>query len=310
MNEKYIFEFNELDCEFIKKKYIYCEMNPDRLEGHVLGNRYEIIERIQDKKNSIIYKANCKLTKKLVFVEVCKQKLIISDEDKSFVEYQTFRLVEENISFKFNENIMSLFDIGNEKDVVYVVKEYFEGSTLSEYIEKHKRLYIEQAINISRQIINGLKDVENEYFCKYGSFALCPENIYIDRNENIKLNLTTMQSGLRIFKDEQFLPNAENFDYISPEIARGLEYNFSSVIYSLGCIMYRLFTGKTPYTENGMVKLALEHIQTIPESPMTVNELIPKSISDVIEKCMRKNPAERYQSCEGILNDCSLLRED
>lgn len=299
MNKKYILDFSESDYEFIRKKYISVDLEPDKLEGQLLAGRYEVIRKIQEKKNTIIYEVHCLLTDKMFIAEVHRTKYEISDAD-----YMILSAEMEQLSKLSHENVLSVFDFGNDNGIMFSIKEYFGNHTLEDYLIDNPRPFLEQAILLSKQIISGMDYAEKRIFENKVSLAnldICPENIFVSDCGKIKINFQWSYNSI----DEY-----ENYHYMSPEAARGIAYNYSSNLYSLGCVLYRLFTGRTPYIGDGMTKLAIEHIQTIPESPLKVNELIPKSISDVIERCMKKDSLERYASCEGILNDCSLLRED
>lgn len=297
MNIKYILAFNESDYESIKMKHINDEDETNKLEGRLLGGRYKIVKKIGEKFNIIEYRAKCELTNNEYIIEIQKKKY--TEEENSFA-----LLFEEECAKFINRNIMRTYDVGMERGIVYAIKEITDLKPLDYYLMVERNIGVEQAINISKQIINGLLYVHStDSIVGNDGILLWPGNIYIDSKSNIKINVVEYNP---YFEDTSVF----KYYYMSPEFFQENKYyEITSEIYSLGCIMYVLFTGKVPYKGNkSKVELALDHFQTVPETPKSINQLIPESISNVIEKCMQKNPAERYQSCEEILNDCSLLR--
>ena len=302
MDIKYILAFNKSDYEFIRKKYIDVELKPDNLEGQLLSGRYEFIKKIQEKKNTIIYEVHCQLTEKTFIAEVHRKKYDVSDP-----YYMDIWKEMEQLSKVKHENVLSIFDFGNDNGIVYAVKEYFSIKTLGDYLIDNPKPYLEDAISLSRQILLGMSFVE-ERICEgeleISNLDICPENIFVSDSGKIKINFPwPYEYGF------DHIEECENYHYMSPEAARGIKLlDLNGHVYSFGCVLYRLFTGRTPFIGDELVKLAMEHLQTVPESPTSINELIPKSISDVIEKCMQKDPSKRYSLCEKILRECNLLR--
>jgi serine/threonine-protein kinase len=120
--------------------------------GRILGNRYEIIEKIGGGGMSDVYKARCKVLNRFVAIKVLKQELT---QDPDFVE--KFKQESLSAASLTHPNIVNIYDTGIEDDIYYIVMEYVHGITLKKYIQKKGRLSEQETIRISRQIADALR---------------------------------------------------------------------------------------------------------------------------------------------------------
>jgi serine/threonine-protein kinase len=96
-------------------------------------------------------------------------------------------------------------------------------------------------------------------------------------------------------------------DYMPPEQASGAQADFRSDIYSLGVVLFEMFTGQLPFTGEKLVQVVLGHIQKRPPSPRALNPQLPEGLEAVILRCMEKKPSARYQRVAEVLRDLETV---
>ena len=152
---------------------------------------------------------------------------------------------EANILSKFNcDNIVKYYDSSKDNNNIYILMEYCKGENLMIFIDKHinDNTLIEEKIIIIiiKQICRGIREIHDK---KIVHRDIKPENIFIDNNTNIKIGDFGISKQLNLSKTHTLTKfQAGTDDYIAPEIKYKGIYNEKSDIYSLGCIIYELFT--------------------------------------------------------------------
>ena len=261
--------------------------------GMMLGDRYEILEKIGTGGMSDVYKAKDHKLNRFVAVRVLKQEF---SENTNFVS--KFRVEAQAAASLMHPNIVNVYDVGEENGVHYIVMELVEGITLKKYIEKKARLSVKEAVSIAIQACMGLEAAHNNHIIHRD---IKPQNIIISKEGKVKV---TDFGIAKAATSNTITSNVMgSVHYTSPEQARGGYSDERSDIYSMGIVMYELLTGKLPYKGDNAVEIALKHLKE--PLPSIREELpnIPQSVENIIIKATAKNPKNRYADAREMHND-------
>lgn len=263
--------------------------------GKVLGDRYEVIEKIGGGGMALVYKAKCRLLNRYVAIKVLRPEFT---EDDEFVK--KFKREAQSAASLSHPNIVGIYDVGTENNNYYIVMEYIKGQTLKELIKFKGTLGVEYATNIAIQICYALDHAHKNHIVHRD---IKSHNILISEDNSVKVT----DFGIARAVSSSTITNTGNVigsvHYFSPEQARGGYTDEKSDIYSLGVVMYEMVTGRLPFEGDSPIAVALKHIQEEPEKPSKINKKVPKAIEDIILKCMEKEVSKRYGSAAEIIND-------
>ncbi|WP_282941726.1 Stk1 family PASTA domain-containing Ser/Thr kinase [Paenibacillus sp. RC67] len=263
--------------------------------GKQLGGRYEILERVGGGGMAIVYKGLDMLLHRHVAVKVLRQQYV---HDEEFI--QRFRREAQAAASLSHSNVVSIYDVGQEEDIHYIVMEYIEGTTLNELIKEKAPLQVEEAVNVASQICDALDHAHHNQIIHRD---IKPHNILIGKNGRVKVTDFGIARAVTSSTITQTGSVVGSVHYFSPEHAKGTFTGEQSDLYSLGIVMYQMLTGRLPFLGESPISVALKHLQEEVEDPRKVNPLIPQSVENIILKAMRKNPAERYRSAKQMLED-------
>lgn len=263
--------------------------------GKVLGDRYEILEKIGGGGMALVYKAKCRLLNRYVAVKILRPEFT---EDEEFVK--KFKRESQSAASLSHPNIVGIYDVGMEDGIYYIVMEYIKGQTLKELIKSKGALGVEYATNIALQIASALEHAHTNHIVHRD---IKSHNIMVKDDNTVKVT----DFGIARAVSSSTITNTGNIigsvHYFSPEQARGGYTDEKSDIYSLGVVMYELVTGRLPFEGETPISVALKHIQEEVVSPRTVNNKIPKSLDDIIMKAMEKDISKRYNNVGEIIAD-------
>lgn len=268
----------------------------DSLVGRVLGNRYEILEIIGTGGMATVYKARCKLLNRMVAVKVLKESL--KDDPDIVKKFNTESQAAASLS---HHNIVSIYDVGDDDGINYIVMEYVDGITLKEYINRKKKLDWHEACTFASQIASALEHAHSKNIIHRD---IKPHNILMTKD----LNLKVADFGIaRAVSSETVVVGAGNaigsVHYISPEQARGGYTDARSDIYSLGVVLYEMLTGELPFNGENAVSVAIMHINNEPKNILEVNPNIPASVAHIVMKAISKEQHLRYQKAADMIVD-------
>lgn len=270
--------------------------------GKILGNRYEIIEKIGGGGMALVYKAKCHLLNRYVAVKILRPEFT-SDED--FIK--KFGKESQAAASLSHPNIVNIYDVGTDNDIYYIVMEYVKGKTLKKYIKEKGVLDNEEAINIAKQIALALNHAHTNHIVHRD---IKPHNILITEDGRIKVT----DFGIARAITSSTVTNTGNVigsvHYFSPEQARGGFVDEKSDIYSLGVTMYEAVTGKVPFSGDTPISVALKHLKEEVVPPSIINNKISKSLESIILKCMQKEKSKRYHNALDLYNDLEKALHD
>lgn len=270
--------------------------------GMMIGDRYEILEKIGTGGMSDVYKGKDHKLNRFVAVKVLKQEF---SENANFVS--KFRIEAQAAAGLMHPNIVNVYDVGEEGGIYYIVMELVEGITLKKYIEKKARLSVKEAISIAIQVSMGIEAAHNNHIIHRD---IKPQNIIISKEGKVKV---TDFGIAKAATSNTITSNVMgSVHYTSPEQARGGYSDEKSDIYSLGITMFEMLTGRVPFNGETTVAIAIKHIQEELPSPREYVPEIPISVEQIVWKCCQKSPDRRYQSMAELITDLkqSLINPD
>ncbi len=272
------------------------------LVGKVIGNRYEILEKIGEGGMATVYKARCNILKRYVAVKVLREEFTTDEE---FI--RRFNTEAQAAASLTHPNIVSIFDVGHEDNIYYIVMELVQGKTLKEIINEDGVLPWKWSVNIAIQVASALETAHKNNIVHRD---IKPHNIIITEDGIAKVTDFGIAKAVSNSTITAFGTTIGSVHYFSPEHARGGYTDAKSDIYSLGVVMYEMLTGRVPFDADTPVSIALKHMQEKPVEPMKLNPSIPFAINKIIMKAMEKEPSLRYQNATEMLKDLSMALKD
>lgn len=265
--------------------------------GKVLGNRYEILEQLGGGGMAIVYKGRDTVLNRLVTIKVLRPEYT-SDDD--FI--RRFRREAQAVASLSHPNIVSIYDVGREDGIHYLVMEYVDGEDLKSVIRREGTLAPDRAVQVARQISEALEHAhENNIVHR----DVKPHNILLTKSGRPKLTdfgIAREATAATVTHTDTIVGSVH---YLSPEQARGEVAGPKSDLYSLGVVLFEMLTGTVPYSGDSAIAVAIKHIQEDPPPPSSINPAIPKGLEQVIIRAMQKNPDHRYASAAEMASHLS-----
>ena len=268
------------------------------LEGSVIGNRYKIQEKIGNGGMATVYKALDQILNRYVAVKVLREEFTTGEE---FIK--RFNAEAQSAARLTHPNIVSVYDVGQEYNIYYIVMELIQGKTLKQIIEEDGHLSWKWAVNIAIQIASALEMAHKNNIIHRD---IKPHNIMITEDGVAKVTDFGIAKAVSNSTITAFGTTLGSVHYFSPEHARGGYTDSKSDLYSLGVVMYEMVTGKVPFDADTPVSIALKHMQEEPVPPIKVNKEIPFAVNQIILKAMKKDPNERYQNASEMIKDLNI----
>ena len=269
------------------------------LEGKLLGSRYEIIEKIGSGGMATVYRAKDLVLKRFVAVKVLREEYTTDNE---FIK--RFNTEAESAASLTHPNIVSVYDVGKEGNLYYIVMELIKGKTLKEIIVEDGRMGWKWSVKIAKQIAQALEIAHRNNIIHRD---IKPHNIIITEDGTAKVTDFGIAKAVSNSTITAFGTTIGSVHYFSPEHARGGYTDAKSDLYSLGVVLYEMVTGKVPFDADTPVSVALKHMQEKPVPPIVLNPAIPQSLNDLIMKSMEKEPSMRYNTATEMIQDLDRI---
>jgi serine/threonine-protein kinase len=271
--------------------------------GTLFACRYEIQELLGEGGMGIVYKAYDRRLEETVAIKTLRHRALCTDPSLLERFRQEIRLARRIT----HPNVVRTHDIGEWNGLRFVSMELVDGRTLGQLIESEKILGAEAALRIAKQICRGLQAI-HQVGIVHGDVK--PQNVMVQRSGGSKI----MDFGSAHLASEGGTTArgtiVGTLGYMSPEQARGRPLDFRADIYSLGILLYELFTGTLPFEDDTPVGVALKHIQQAPPPPRSKHSAIDPEVAAVVMKCLEKDADARFQSARDLLRALERISPD
>lgn len=273
------------------------------LVGKHISGRYKILKLIGGGGMSNVYLAHDIILSRDVAIKILRYDL--SNEEELHRRFQREALSATSLT---NPNIVSIYDVGEDGDMHYIVMEYIKGKTLKQYIQEFSPLSAARSVHIMKQLTSAIAHAhENGIIHR----DIKPQNILMDEEGNVKITDFGIATSLGATSFTQTNSVIGTVHYLSPEQARGGVATMKSDIYALGIVFYELLTGELPFSGESAVSIALKHLQAETPSVREFDASIPQSVENIVLKATTKDQNHRYSNAEEMeedLNTCLSLQ--
>jgi serine/threonine-protein kinase len=194
-------------------------------------------------------------------------------------------------------NIVTVYDVGREEDLTYIVMQYIEGQSLQALIDSGKRLTPPEVDALMKPVADALDYAHNNGIVHRD---IKPANILIDKQNKpfladfgvARMDTSTMtQSGTAV----------GTLSYMAPEQIKGQTIDRRADIFALGIILYELLSGKMPFDGDNISTIVYKIVNEQPRRITEINKDVPPGYDLVVQKTLAKNPDERYQNCRQLI---------
>jgi serine/threonine-protein kinase len=262
--------------------------------GQTLGDRYSITELIGEGGMAYVFKATDNRLQRTVAVKIMRDEMAADETFRS-----RFCAESHAVAMLSHPNIVSVYDVSHNDELEYIVMELVEGITLLQYMEKKGALPWNEALHFSRQIAKALDHAHTRGIIHRD---IKPQNIMLLKDGTIKV----ADFGIAALENELYENDGQaigSIHYIAPEQARGDYPDTRSDLYSLGVVMYEMFTGEKPYIGDSLGEIAVKHMNA---DPKPIHEIIPDfppELERITSKAMSADIENRYQTAADLVRD-------
>ena len=264
----------------------------------MIASRYELIEILGRGGVGVVYRARDRELNEMIAI-----KLLAGPSSSDPLEVERFKREIVTARRITHPNVIRIHDFGMSGSEAFISMEILPGGTLADLIEKHGPVEIARGVAIAIGVSEGLEAAHAQGIVHRD---LKPDNVLLDAGGNPKLvdfglaRLATSTTRTVGFSGTPF--------YMSPEQADGSEVTSRSDLYSLGVLLYELFTGKLPFVADSLVRIAMMHANEPPPPPSAVRADLPPAIEAVLLRALQKDPGMRYARASEICEDLRLFQ--
>lgn len=272
----------------------------DKYTGKKLDGRYEIHELIGVGGMANVYRCYDTIDDREVAIKILKEEFL---DNAEFI--RRFKNESKSIAVLSHPNIVKVYDVSFGDVIQYIVMEYIDGITLKEYIALQGIIKWREALHLTTQILRALQHAHEKGIVHRD---IKPQNIMLLQDGTIKVTdfgiARNFNSATRTMTEQAI----GSVHYIAPEQAKGGNTDGKTDIYSIGVMMYEMLTGTLPFVADNAVSVALMQLQSTPKPPCAINPDIPGGLQEITLHAMEKNPKQRYESAQAMLNDIERFR--
>src|SRR5262249_28318941 len=263
--------------------------------GDVLGNRYDILQLLGEGGMGAVYKARDRELDRFVALKLIRPELAASPD--ILARFKQELLLAHQVTHK---NVIRIYDLADADGVKFITMEFVEGSDLRRLLVDKGKVAPAEAVEIIRQVCYALHAAHSVGVIHRD---LKPQNVMQDVHGRILV----MDFGLARSVESDGMTQTGalvgTMEYMSPEQAMGNALDQRSDLFALGLIFFELLTGSVPYKAETALASLLKRNQQRAIPAITIDPNIPKSLSDIVSKCLERDLNLRYQNIQEILND-------
>ena len=266
-------------------------------EKKMIKNRYEIIKLIGQGGMADVFLGYDTCLNREVAIKILRGE--VSDD---LVPLQRFEREAQASTSLSHQNIVDVYDVGEEGGHHFIVMEYVKGITLKELIAKRGSLCNEEAVDIMKQLVSAVAQAHSRGIIHRD---IKPQNILVKADGIIKLSdfgIALVQDSMQLTKNDSVMGSVH---YMAPELVKGKSASEQSDIYAMGIVLFELLTGDVPFKADQAVQVALKHMHEEVPSVRNINPDVPQSLENIIIKATSKDRGFRYQSAQHMLDDIS-----
>ncbi|MFI6347623.1 protein kinase [Streptomyces sp. NPDC050560] len=272
----------------------------------VAGGRYQLRDLLGEGGMASVHLAHDTVLDRQVAIKTLHTEL---GREQAFRE--RFRREAQSVARLAHANIVSVFDTGEDvldgTTTPYIVMEYIEGRPLGSVLDEDVRQYgampADKALRITADVLAAL-DISHEMGLVHRDIK--PGNVMMTRRNVVKVMdfgiARAMQSGVTSMTQTGMVVGTPQ--YLSPEQALGRAVDARSDLYSVGIMLFQLVTGRLPFDADSPLAIAYAHVQEQPVPPSSINRSLPPAVDALVDRALRKNPAERFPNAEAMRNEC------
>jgi serine/threonine-protein kinase len=273
--------------------------------GSLFADRYEVLGTLGKGGMGVVYRARDLTLDDIVALKVLRGEMLKDDPTHLERFKQEIKLARRIT----HRNVLRTHDFGEAGGTPYISMEYLEGVTLKDLIKNKGALPVPVGLRIAKQMCQGL---EAAHLQGVVHRDIKPQNMLIlPETGDLKIMDFGIARVQAVKAGEAGLTTAGTVmgtpDYMSPEQAQGLPADFRSDIYSLGIVLFEVFTGALPFGGDSLMQIVLSHIRNPPPAPRSVNPRVPERLEAIILRAIEKDPAQRYQTVGDLLDDLDVV---
>lgn len=264
-------------------------------KDHMINDRYRIIRMIGEGGMANVYLAHDTILDRNVAVKILRGDL--AGDEKFVRRFQREAIAASSLT---HQNIVEMYDVGEDDGKYFIVMEYIEGRTLKSLIKKRGALTVPEVIDIMLQLTSAISCAHDSYIIHRD---IKPQNVMILDDGRVKITDFGIAATLNNHELTQTNSVMGSVHYLPPEQASGDGSTIKSDIYSLGILMYELLVGKVPFKGDNAVEIAIKQMKEPIPSVIEFNSEIPQSLENVVLRACAKKPKNRYDSVQEMHDD-------
>ena len=270
--------------------------------GTLLAQRYEIQQMLGEGGMGAVYKARDRELNRLVALKVIRPEF--AGNQSIIQRFKQELILARQVTHK---NVIRIYDMGESEGMKFITMEYVDGEDLRALIRQHGKLAPEEAVEIMQQVCRALEAAHSEGVIHRD---LKPQNVMRDKQGRIIVMDFGLARSLELDGMTQTGALIGTMEYMSPEQAMGKELDQRSDLFTLGLIFYELLTGNLPFKAETAIASLLRRTRERAVPISQLNREVPQVLSNIVSKCLERDPKQRYQNVQEILNDLDAWKQN
>ncbi|MBZ5568384.1 MAG: protein kinase [Acidobacteriia bacterium] len=278
----------------------YAAPAPALSPGTVLGGRYQILELLGEGGMGAVYKAKDVEVDRLIALKLIRPEL--ASNPAILQRFKQELVLSRQVTHR---NVVRIYDLGEAEGVKFITMEYVEGEDLRSLLRQQGKFPVGEAIAITEQMLAGLQAAHAEGVIhrdlKPGNIMRDPQGRVVVMDFGLARTLESggmTQTGMMV----------GTMEYMSPEQAQAKPVDVRSDLYTVGLIFYELLSGNVPFKANSALASLLKRTQERAVPVAEVERSVPHALSSIVSKCLERDPSQRYQAAQQILDDLAAFQ--